>query len=219
MKLNSETNSNLQNLEQQCRQFIEDELSKVDDSAHDLSHILRVVKNAELILETENADAEVVITAAWLHDCVIVPKDHSDREKASTLAAEKAGEFLGRIEFPKEKIDDVKHAIAAHSFSAGIPPQSIEAKIVQDADRLDAIGAIGIARCLMVGGKLDRLLYDPEDPFCGSRQPDDSTFTIDHFYEKLFKIPGMMHTQAAKEEAKRRVKFMEKYIEELRREV
>ncbi|MDX1640206.1 MAG: HD domain-containing protein [Balneolaceae bacterium] len=209
----------MQILEKECRKFIKAEFSENGDSAHDLQHILRVVKNAKLILEKEEADPEVVIAAAWLHDCVIVPKNHPDRKRASALAAEKAAEFLGQSDFSHEKIDAVKHAIESHSFSAGIFPESIEAKIVQDADRLDAIGAIGIARCLMVGGKLGRDLYHPEDPLCENRDPDDTAWTIDHFYEKLFKLPELMHTQTAKEEAKKRVQFMEKYLEELKREV
>lgn len=209
----------LRNLEKHCEEFIKEELKKKSDSAHDIHHILRVVKNAKEILAEKYADTEIVIAAAWLHDCVILPKDRPERKKASAYAAEKAGEFLSGIDFPSNKIDDAKHAIEAHSFSAGIFPKTIEAKIVQDADRLDAIGAIGIARCLMIGGKLDRALYNPEDPLSESREPDDSIWTIDHFHEKLFKLPDMMHTSAAKKEAKRRVHFMEKYLQELKREV
>lgn len=206
-------------LEEHCKEFIKRELNHESDSAHDIHHILRVVKNAKEILAEESADSEIVIPAAWLHDCVIIPKDHPDRKRASAYAANKAGYFLSEIDFPSHKIEEVKHAVEAHSFSAGITPETIEAKIVQDADRLDAIGAIGIARCLMVGGKLDRALYNPVDPLSEYRTPDDSTWTIDHFYEKLFKLPESMHTSAAKREAKRRVKFMEEYLRELKREV
>lgn len=212
-------NLHLVSLENSCRQFIEKELTKEEDSAHDINHILRVVKNAKQILEDESADTEIVIAAAWLHDCVILPKDHPNRKNASFLAAEKAGEFLSGIEFPAEKIEAVKHAVEAHSFSAGISPTTVEAKIVQDADRLDAIGAIGIARCLMIGGKLDRPLYNPRDPLSKNRPPDDSIWTIDHFYKKLFKLPAMMHTDTAKEEANQRVRFMEEYLQELNREI
>lgn len=209
----------LKNLEKRCEEFIKKELQKESDSAHDINHIRRVVKNAKQILESEPADSEIVIAAAWLHDCVILPKDHPDRKKASTLAAEKAGEFLTLIKFPSEKLEGVKHAVVAHSFSAGIPPKTNEAKIVHDADRLDAIGAIGIARCLMIGGKLDRSLYEPNDPFSENRKPDDAVWTIDHFYEKLFKLPEKMQTKSAKKEADRRVQFMERYLQQLKREI
>lgn len=211
--------STLQDLERRCKEFIKKELQKESDSAHDLNHILRVVKNAKQILENETADAEIVIAGAWLHDCVILPKDHPDRKNASTLAAEKAGDFLSGIEFPMDKIEGVRHAVEAHSFSAGIPPQTTEANIVQDADRLDAIGAIGIARCLMIGGNLNRPLYSPEDPLSENREPDDSIWTVDHFYEKLFKLPGLMYTKSAKREAERRVQFMKKYLQELKGEI
>ncbi|MDR9364671.1 MAG: HD domain-containing protein [Balneolaceae bacterium] len=209
----------LEEIEERCEEFIKQELNNESDSAHDIHHILRVVKSAKEILAEESADCEIVIPAAWLHDCVILPKDHPDRKRASAYAAKKAGDFLSDIDFPLHKIEEVKHAVEAHSFSAGITPETMEAKIVQDADRLDAIGAIGIARCLMVGGKLDRALYNPDDPLSENRAPDDSTWTIDHFYEKLFKLPEKMHTNAAKREAKRRVKFMEEYLRELKREV
>lgn len=209
----------LGDLEGRCKEFIKKELQKENDSAHDLNHILRVVKNAKLILENESADPEIVIVAAWLHDCVILPKNHPDRKNASKLAAEKAADFVAGMEFPSEKIEGVKHAVEAHSFSAGISPKTLEAKVVQDADRLDALGAIGIARCLMVGGKLDRPLYETTDPLAEDREPDDSIWTIDHFYEKLFKLPGMMHTESAKKEAERRVQFMDKYLQELKKDV
>lgn len=209
----------LKELETRCKEFINNQPKKESETAHDLQHILRVVKNAKWILTKEFADPEIVIAAAWLHDCVILPKDHPDRKQASSLAAKKAGEFLAEINFPLEKIDQVKHAVESHSFSAGIHPSSIESKIVQDADRLDALGAIGIARCIMIGGKLDRSLYNPNDPLSENRKPDDSKWTIDHFYEKLFKLPGQMHTSSAQKEAERRIQFMERYLQELKEEV
>jgi len=130
-----------------------------------------------------------------------------------------AAEFLVTTDFPKSKIKSVVHAIEAHSYSAGIEPKTIEAKIVQDADRLDALGAIGIARCLLVGGKLGRPLYDPDDPFCESRSPDDSVYTIDHFYEKLFKLPDLLHTDGAKKIAAHRIDFMKSYLNQLKEEI
>lgn len=189
------------------------------DSAHGLTHIQRVVKSAQAICEREGGDSEVVIAAAWLHDCVSLPKNHPDRSRSSILAGEKAAEFLKNTDFPESKIQYVVHAIEAHSYSAGIKPKTLEAKIVQDADRLDALGAIGIARCLMVGGKLDRPLYHSEDPFCVSREPDDSIYTIDHFYQKLFKLPELLNTESAKKISYDRVKFMKKFLSQLKDEV
>ena len=195
------------------------EISGSADSAHDIAHIKRVVKNAKHLLQTEDADKEVVTAAAWLHDCVTLQKNHPDRKKASILAAEKASIFLKHHPFPEHKIVQVAHAIEAHSFSAGIPAQTIEAEIVQDADRLDALGAIGIARCFLVGGSLNRALYNPDDPFCFERKPEDSKWTIDHFYEKLLKLPDTMNTVSAKKEALRRAEYMKRYLERLREEI
>lgn len=207
----------LSQLEIYCRNFITS-LSTLD-SAHDLAHIQRVVTNAKIILSEESADTEIVLASAWLHDCVVLPKNHSNRKQASTLAAKKAIEFLSKISFPKSKLDDVSHAIKSHSFSAEIQPETVEAKIVQDADRLDALGAIGIARCFAVGGQLDRKLYNSTDPFCEVRTPDDGLWTLDHFYAKLFKLPKTMNTRGAKNEAIKRVEFMELYLKQLQTEI
>lgn len=189
------------------------------DPAHDIAHIERVVANAECLLNVEQAEREIVQAAAWLHDCIVLPKDHPDRSRTSFFAAEKAEAFLRENSFPSEKIGAVKHAIEAHSFSAGIAPETIEAKIVQDADRLDALGAIGIARCLLVGGALNRTLYHPLEPFPERRTPDDSRWTIDHFYSKLFTLPQKMQTRSGREEAGKRVAKMKRFLEELSEEI
>ena len=132
---------------------------KSADSAHDTDHVQRVVINAEKFAQLENADLEIVIPAAWLHDCVAVSKNSSLRNQASKLSAEKAEQLLKEWNYPLENIDAIKHAIEAHSYSANIKPLTLEAKIVQDADRIDSIGAIGVARMMMVGGKMNcRLL-------------------------------------------------------------
>lgn len=207
----------IQLLETYCRRFIS-ELHDTD-AAHDLNHTERVVVNARLILREENADEEITIAAAWLHDCVVLPKDDPDRHLASSMAAEKATRFLKEIGFDEKKRADVAHAIKVHSFSAGIEPKTLEDKIVQDADRLDALGAIGIARCFSVGGKLNRALYSTNDPFCENRDPEDKQFTIDHFYSKLFRLPDSMKTEIGKREAQKRVQFMEEFIKKFRSEI
>lgn len=189
------------------------------DSAHDIAHTERVVSNALLLAKQEACDQKIVEAAAWLHDCVILPKNDPDRKNASRLAARKATTYLKSIQFDGSKIPMVVHAIEAHSFSAAIRPRTIEAKIVQDADRLDALGAIGIARCFMVGGQLNRPIYQPDDPFCIQRDPNDKEWTVDHFYTKLFKLPELMNLESAKVEAERRVKYMETFLERLKGEI
>jgi uncharacterized protein len=189
------------------------------DSAHDIAHTERVVSNAFLLAKQEACDEEIVEAAAWLHDCVILPKNDPDRKNASRLAARKATTYLKSIQFDGSKIPAVAHAIEAHSFSAGIRPITVEAKVVQDADRLDALGAIGIARCFMVGGQLSRPIYQPEDPFCILRDPNDKEWAVDHFYTKLFKLPELMNLDSAKVEAERRVIYMENFLERLKGEI
>ena len=189
------------------------------DAGHDLEHIQRVVLSARRLAMQENAKLEVVLPAAWLHDCVIVPKDSPLRKQASRLAADAAISHLRADGYPEEPLEAIHHAILTHSFSAGIPPETLEAKIVQDADRLDAIGSIGIARCLMLGGSMGRRLYHPQDPFAAQRDLDDLTYTIDHFFVKLFKLPAQMHTQAAREEAEKRVGVMRQFLEQLGHEL
>jgi uncharacterized protein len=207
----------LEQLQQQCIGFLGK--STPADAAHDLSHIKRVVKNCAYLTEIESADEFVTLPSAWLHDCVAVAKDSPLRSRGSRLAADAAIAFLSETSYPGERLPDVYHAIEAHSFSAAIPPRSLEARVVQDADRLDSLGAIGIARCLLVGGHLNRPLCDPLDPFCDSREPDDSIYTIDHFYAKLFKLPDTMQTEAGRIEAHRRAALMQEYLDNLRSEI
>jgi uncharacterized protein len=141
------------------------------------------------------------------------------RNRASTEAARTACAFLQQCGYPASYHANISHAIEAHSFSAGIVPRTIEAMVVQDADRLDAVGAIGIARCLMVGGALGRALYHPDDPFAAARPLDDTTCTIDHFYVKLFKLADTMQTAAGRDEAHARCAYMRSFLEKLGSEI
>lgn len=162
---------------------------------------------------------DIVLPAAWLHDCVHVPVTSPDRPRASVLAADAAVQLLREIGYPSSWHDGIHHAIAAHSFSARIAPLTTEARVVQDADRLDALGAIGIARCLMLGGQMGRVLYDVDDPFAEQREPSDRTSTIDHFYTKLLTLADTMQTVSGRREAVRRTDYMRAYLDELRREL
>lgn len=190
-----------------------------DDRAHDIDHIERVVATARQLGECEGADLAILEPAAWLHDCVAVAKDHPQRKQASLLAANRAVEFLQQINYPQQYHSAIHHAIVAHSFSANVSPETLEAKILQDADRMDALGAIGIARCILVGGKLNRQLYSSIDPLCGTREPDDSVYTLDHFFTKLLTLGDSMNTQAAKAEAQRRSVYMREFLIQLQSEL
>ena len=184
-----------------------------------MAHLSRVVSMAERLAGEERASLDVVMPAAWLHDCVHVPVTSPDRSRASVMAGDVAVDLLRRIGYDASLLDDIHHAIAAHSFSARIAPRTPEACVVQDADRLDAIGAIGIARCLMLGGQLGRVLYDMDDPFAERRTPDDRTSSIDHFYTKLLTLAGTMQTDSGRREATRRTEYMQGYLAQLRSEL
>lgn len=189
------------------------------DAAHDIEHIKRVSNNARKICEREKGDLHVVLPSAWLHDCVNVPKDSDLRNQGSELSADKAIEFLKTISYPSEYFDAIHHAIHAHSFSANIETKTLEAKIVQDADRIDALGALGLARCLAYSAVKNRDLYDHKDPFAENRELNESKFAIDHFYTKLFKLPESMKTESGKEIAKTRAKFLHQFIDALKDEI
>jgi len=194
------------------------EVASSEDPAHDLLHFRRVVKLAKNLCEKEKAKLEVVVPASWLHDLVIVPKNSPLRSKASKLSAEKAIDFLSSIQYPRVYFEEIAHAIEGHSFSANLEVKTIEAKIVQDADRIDGLGAIGIARCFATAGLLKRPFYSDQDPFCDMRPPDDSKYTVDHFFQKLFKTAETLKTHAGREEGKIRVDTMRKFLEALRSE-
>ena len=192
------------------------------DPAHDLAHVRRVVRWAVRIAQEEGADLGVVVPAAWLHDVVNVPKSDPRRARASALSAEHAARWLrGEQGLSAERAAAVAHAIEAHSYSAGVEPRTPEARAVQEADRLDALGAIGIARCYAVAGGFGSALVHPGDPVPAeppARELDDRRYATDHFFAKLLGLPETMRTAAGRREAERRAAFMRAYLAELARE-
>jgi uncharacterized protein len=184
-----------------------------DDGSHDQSHLSRVWRNAASIADQEPGCDRTVLTAAViLHDCVAVEKNSPQRSLASRLAASRARTILAELEWDAARIDATAHAIEAHSFSAGIAPRTVEARIVQDADRLDAIGAIGIARCFYVAGRMGSDLYDPEDPRAVNRNLDDQSFALDHFGAKLFKVAENFQTKSGQALADTRTRTMRDFV-------
>ena len=189
------------------------------DAAHDLAHVRRVAAAAERLARAEGARLDVVLPAAWLHDCVLLPKDHPERAQASALAAAAAGRWLRAAGYPADLVPAVEHAVEAHSFSANVEPRTVEAAVVQDADRLEALGAIGIARTFAVGGVLGAALYHPDDPFPTDRALDDRRYAVDHFYAKLLTLAATMRTAAGRREAERRTAFLHAFLDQLRSEI
>lgn len=191
-----------------------------DDPSHDFEHALRVLANAERIHKDEDADLDILVPAALFHDIVNYPKNDPRSRFAADESAEVAKVLLKEVkEYPEDKIDSVAMTIRTCSFSKGINPDSIEAKILQDADGLEATGAISIMRTFSSTGSMKRLFYHSEDPFCRDRKPDDLKFALDLFYTRLLKVEERMHTKAAKKIAKRRTSFLRKFLEELRLEL
>ncbi len=193
-----------------------------NDKAHDIAHLKRVWATAQKILKEETTANElVVMTACYFHDIVNLPKNHPERHLASTYAAKQTLQILQAdfADFPVLDYPAVAHAVRSHSFSAGIAAESLEAKIVQDADRLESLGAIGLARVFYTSGALERALFDPDDPFANHRQLDDRRWTLDHFQQKLLKLPATMHTPAGRRMAKYNMAFMIEYMAKLSSEL
>ena len=198
--------------------FVKEEL-KDAEGGHDWFHIERVFKNTLLIAKDEKVDVLVVSLAALLHD-IADPKFHNGDEK---IGPKKARKFLINQKVPKEIGKHVVNIIKNISFKNSLENTkkkftSKELEVVQDADRLDAIGAIGIARCFNYGGFKNRALYDPEihpnlnmskEEYKNSNSP-----TINHFYEKLLLLKNQMNTETGKKIAEKRHEFMETYLKQ-----
>ncbi len=190
-----------------------------NDSAHDFDHVMRVYKNAQKICKKEKANEKLVLCSALLHDIVSYPKSDKRSKLSSIESAQKSKLILKKYNFSKEEIIIISDAIRDHSFSQNKTPKSIVGKILQDADRLDAIGAIGIARVFATGGSLKRQFYNIDDPFCKTRKPNDNIWTVDHFYQKLLKLASLMNTKSGKMEAQERTKVLKEFLNQLKKEL
>ena len=195
------------------KQFVKVELSN-EGSGHDWYHIERVYNMSKYIAQKENADLFIVEMAALLHDI----DDWKFSDKQDTTKTE---QFLKSVNVDKVEFKKILSIIKRISFKGGVvdsTQDSIEGMVVQDADRLDAIGAIGIARAFTYGGFKNRVIYDPSiNPIEFKTLKDvkhKDNHTINHFYEKLLKLKDLMNTNTAKEIAVKRHKFMEKFLEE-----
>ena len=190
-----------------------------NDPAHDFAHIIRVYKNAEKICKTENANKKLVLASVLLHD--IVKKSSLDKrpDSSADLSAKKASLILKKLKFSENDIVVISEAIRNHSFTKKKISKNIEGKILQDADRLAAIGAIGIARVFSVSGAKNRQFYEPNDPFSRTRKLNDKKWALDHFFKKLFLLEKMMNTKTGKIEAKKRIRVLENYLTALKKEI
>ncbi len=191
-----------------------------DDPSHDIEHTLRVLANALRIADEEQADIDVIIPAALFHDIITYPKNDPRSLNAQEESAQMAHSILTNLpEYPVEKIPAVMEAILLCSFTKGVVPELLEAKILQDADGLEATGAIAVMRTYASTGQMQRPFYHPTDPFGVNRQTDSKAYALDLFFDRLLKVEGRMHTQSAKHIAQRRTVFLYEFLEEFRLEL
>ncbi|MGE0715192.1 MAG: HD domain-containing protein [Alphaproteobacteria bacterium] len=183
-----------------------------DDGAHGPAHLLRVWNLVRRIQPSEGGDTEILAAATLLHDAVAVEKDAPDRADASRRAAAVATATLREMGWPTDRAERVAHAVAAHSFSAGIVAETLEARILQDADRLDAMGAVGIARCFYTAGRLRSSLHDVADPGGADRPLDDRRFALDHFATKLLALADRLTTETGRQLGVERHAAMQAFV-------
>ena len=186
-----------------------------NDPAHDFEHIMRVYRNAERICKTESGNKKLVLSAVLLHDIIKNKNQKNSSEKSAKLAEK----ILKENHFSPDEIMIISDAITEHSFSKGRIPSTPEGKILQDADRLDAIGAIGLARVFSFSGSHNRPFYDPEDPFSKNRNVNDKKWALDHFFKKLLKLEQKMNTKTGKLLAKKRTKILKNFLKEMKHEI
>jgi len=191
-----------------------------DDASHDLAHFKRVSDTAKKIAnENPDVDLIVLLAAAYFHDIVSLPKNDPESWMSSRLSAVEAEKILLNLDFPQDKIPYVCHAIEAHSFTAKVEPETIEARIIQDADRMESLGALGIMRTFYVSGRMERAPYDAQDLYGEHRQLDDKRFGLDHFYCKLFKLPDLLQTREGAQLARKRAEFLHLFVKQLEHDV
>lgn len=187
------------------------------DPAHDVAHAERVA--LWTIRLAPEVDSREAVAAALLHDIVNVPKNAPDRARASEYSADKAGELLPRVGFDPETVARICDAIRTHSYSRAEAPSGLLGAALQDADRLEALGALGLCRTLSTGAKLGAQYFDARDPWATARQLDDLTYTVDHFFTKLLPLADSLLTTRGRREARARAAFLATFLVQLGREI
>ncbi len=190
-----------------------------DDPGHDLAHCLRVAQWAVTLGLHADVPPREAVAAALLHDIVNVPKNHPDRAKASTFSADVARDQLPSFGFDAASTERVAGAIRDHSFSRGGIPETPLGDALQDADRLEALGVIGLFRTISTGTLMGARYFHTADPWATSRPLDDLAYSIDHFETKLLKLPATLRTAAGRAEALRRAAYMRHTLGELAHEL
>lgn len=188
------------------------------DAGHDMAHAQRVaiwtVRIGGATVEPREA-----LAAAFCHDLVHVAKNSPRRAEASSLSAEATRELLSEFEFEADEVERIAAAVRDHSFSRGAAPETALGRALQDADRLEALGALGIMRCIATGVAMGAEFFDGADPWARHRDWDDRSFSVDHFFTKLLRLPSMMCTPEGRIEAQRRARSLVRFLEDLAREL
>ena len=194
------------------------------DLAHEALHVLRVYRWALRLSVGAGADPDLAGAAALVHDLVNIPKESAKRSIASSLSSAESTPHLRLAGYSSRETEEIADAVRTCSWSSGLPPSGPLGAVLQDADRLDAIGAIGIARTFataqaMASRGAPLILWAPEDPTCREREPDDRAFALDHFERKLLRLVDGMNLEAAMLEAEKRHALMRSFLMTLRREL
>lgn len=198
-----------------ARGYFDAELSP----AHDWHHVERVEALADrLLAEYDDADERTVRLAVLLHDIGRAREDRGDIDDHATWGAREARSLLAERDVSETRIDAVCHAIRVHRYSNDLEPETIEAEILCDADNLDALGAVGIARCFTYGGELGETIHDPTLPLSADDSVDGRT-QYNHFYKKILDLPDRMYTDAGQTIAADRRAVVEDFLERFDREV
>ncbi|MCX6735867.1 MAG: HD domain-containing protein [Candidatus Parcubacteria bacterium] len=198
---------------------IASEMQVKGDPSHDFSHVERVLHLAVDIAKTVNADLDIVIPAALFHDIIVYKKDSKESKNEANESADVAEKVLRSMsEYPNKKVESVKTCITQCSFSKGITPTLLEAKVLQDADRLEATGAISIMRTFASCGQMGRPFYSKDDPLC-KKEAIPFRSGIDLFYNRLLIVESMMHTKYTKKIARQRTKFLKQFLAQFEKEL
>lgn len=209
----------LENYIEKLKPYVID-LFKRDSSGHDISHLIRTMNTALYLQEKEGGDRIIIGIAAFLHDVHRIMQNESGKFVSPKDSLEKVKEILSHIDLTDEQVNKICYAIEQHEEYNwnGKNVDDINTLILQDADNLDAIGAIGIGRTFSYGGSHNVIMYDDKvplnqnDDYSESNGDDEST--IHHFYHKLFKLGDNMNTTTAKNLANRRIEFMKTFVKE-----
>jgi uncharacterized protein len=213
------------------KEIVSQELS---GSAHNMDHIMRVYNSCLFIAEDEpDINLNILKTAALLHDIARIKEDHDNTGDIdhAILGAEMAEKILRKFRYSEEEIEQIKHCISAHRFRSGNEPKTIEAKILFDADKLDVIGSVGIARTFIIAGEYGEKLYSdsPVDDYIKDnlvdREPEGRINVMSKHapnleYETKFKhIPSKLYTQKARKMAEQRLKYMDQFFKRMKKEI